>query len=160
MMKTKKKGVMNYVPVALDWHPKNNEGVYKDLVEKWEKYGTLYIGVDFDNTLLPYNTDSDDFVPSGFNDVLELLKRCKKLGLKLCLWTLPDSIDNLYWKISWCNERGIYMDYINESPLLRENSKKFGKPHFNLLLDDVAGLESAYSILYNVCEYIENQIDK
>ena len=156
---------MEYRHVGFN-HPKNEVGVFHDLIDKYEKYGTLYIGVDFDNTILPYGADDlydydsdneEGIEMNGFCDVVELLRWCKLLGLKLCLWTLPDSIDNLCWKMAWCNEKGIHMDYINESPLLRENSKKYGKPHFNLLLDDVAGLESSFSILYNVCEYIENK---
>ena len=156
---------MEYKHVSLDNHPKNEEGVFRDLVEKWNKFGTLYIGVDFDNTLFPYMEKGYprymlDEVPEGFYDVLNLLRWSKLLGLKLCLWSLPTSLENLNWKVEWCKERGIEMDYINESPLLKElnDAHGFKKVHFNLLLDDVAGLESAYSILYNLCEYIEKQI--
>ena len=159
---------MEYRHVSLDNHPKNEEGVFRDLVEKWNKFGTLYIGVDFDNTLWPYETNwnykSYEFngheVPDGFYKVLGLLRWCKVLGMKLCLWSLPTSLENLNWKVEWCALRGIEMDYVNESPLLKELNDEHGfkKVHFNLLLDDVAGLESAYSILYNLCEYIENQI--
>lgn len=161
---------MEYSHVSLNNHPKNEEGVFRDLVDKWHKFGTLYIGVDFDNTLYPYGVNGiypdyflmGDYIPEGFYDVLNLLRWCKLLGLKLCLWTLPTSLENLNWKVEWCRERGIKMDYINESPLLKELNDEHGfkKVHFNLLLDDVAGLESSYSILYNMCEYIEKQIKK
>ena len=152
---------LEYKHVHLNNHPKNEEGVFNDLVNKYHKYGTLYIGVDFDNTLWPYMNGNypryelDDCVPDGFYDILQLLRRCKVLGFKLCLWSLPTSQENLNWKVEWCKSRGIEMDYVNESPLLSDLSSKYRKTHFNLLLDDVAGLESAYSILYNICEYIE-----
>lgn len=143
-------------------HPKNEEGVFWDLVGKYQKFGTLYIGVDFDNTLLPY-TYNDHFdeegnlvVSQGYLDVVSLLRWCKLLGMKLCLWSLPSDQDNLDWKVEWCDMHGIHMDFINESPLLTGLTNQFGKPHFNLLLDDVAGLESAYSVLYNLCEYIDD----
>ena len=153
---------MEYKHVIFN-HPKNEVGVFEDLIKKYEKYGTLYIGVDFDNTLLPYgrtdlyeeDDDDSDMGISGFVDIVSLLRWCKKLGMKLCLWSLPMSDENLDWKVEWCRSHGIEMDYINESPLLSEHSKKYGKPHFNLLLDDVAGLESSFSILYNVCEYLD-----
>ena len=144
-------------------HPKNEVGVFNDLVQKYEKFGTLYVGVDFDNTLLPYGSanffDEDGLlcVEQGFLDIVELLRKCKELDFKLCLWSLPTSQENLDWKIEWCKRYGIEMDYINESPLLNEYSKEFNKPHFNLLLDDVAGLESSFSILYNICKYIESK---
>lgn len=141
-------------------HPKNEEGVFWDLVGKWKKFGTLYIGVDFDNTLLPYGhddiwEDGEMKVSQGFMDVLSLLRWCKLLGMKLCLWSLPESVENLEWKVEWCRSHGIEMDFVNESPLLDELSKQWGKVHFNLLLDDVAGLESSFSVLYNLCEWID-----
>lgn len=143
----------HYYHISLDVHPKNEEGVFWDLVKKYKKYGTLYIGVDFDNTLLPYG----NFIKTsfGFFDILNVLRDCKYYGMKLCLWSLPTSDENLEWKVKWCKEHGIEMDYINCSPLMKEYSNKYGKPHFNLLLDDVAGLESSYSILVNLCEYIK-----
>lgn len=152
-----------YKHITFD-HPKNETGVFNDLIQKYEKFGTLYIGVDFDNTLLPYGSldltndeDGSICVQQGFLDIVDLLRKCKNLGLKLCLWSLPTSQENLDWKIEWCKRYGIEMNYVNESPLLTEFSKVFKKPHFNLLLDDVAGLESGYSILHNICRYIESK---
>ena len=143
----------HYYHISLNVHPKNEEGIFWDLVKKYKKYGTLYIGVDFDNTLLPYG----NFIKTsfGFFDIQNVLRDCKYYGMKLCLWSLPTSDENLDWKVKWCKENGIEMDYINCSPLMKEYSNKYGKPHFNLLLDDVAGLESSYSILVNLCEYIK-----
>lgn len=152
----------DYYHISLDEHPKNEEGVFWDLVNKYNKYGTLYIGVDFDNTLMPYGmedlTDGNLIkAPFGFFDILNVLRDCKYYGLKLCLWSLPTSDENLEWKVRWCKEHDIEMDFVNCSPLMREYSDKYGKPHFNLLLDDVAGLESSYSILVNLCEYIKKK---
>lgn len=149
----------DYKHIKLEKHPKNEAGVFKDLSEKFDKFGSLYIGVDFDHTLLPYGKTnlSEEGVAAGFIDIVNLLKRAKSLGLKLCLWTLPTDKENLRWKIQWCKDNGIEMDYINESPLLSELNKDFKKVHFNLLLDDVAGLEASYSILYNLCDYIEEK---
>lgn len=144
----------NYKHQSLNLHPKNEENVFNELVEKYNKFGTLYIGVDFDNTLLPYGKEDLEESDEGFNNIIHILQKAKELGLKLCLWTLPTSQENLDWKIEWCKNHGIEMDYINESPLLSELNKDFKKVHFNLLLDDVAGLESAYSVLYNLCDYI------
>lgn len=153
----------NYMDFGLVDHKKSEKNVFNELIEKYHKYGTLYIGVDFDNTLLPYGMDD---VPQDILDygiMIGVLKQAKACGLKLCLWTLPMSEENLQWKIEWCKEKGIEMDYINESPLLSEYSKKFGKPHFNLLLDDTAGLGSAFNILYNLINYltfVEHVTDK
>lgn len=137
-------------------HPKNAENVFWDLVKKYKKFGSLIIGIDFDNTLCPYTKTELDSIDVGFNNIINLLQRAKKLGMKFCLWSLPLTQENLDWKVQFCKEHGIEVDYVNESPLLSEFSKKFGKPHFNLLLDDVAGLESSYQILFNICNYLEN----
>ena len=152
---------MEYTHISLFDHPKNEKDVFEHLIKKYKEFGTLYIGVDFDNTLYPYEfSDDESKFPKGFNSILELLQRAKHHGLKLCLWTLPKTKENLNWKIEWCRDHGIEVDYINESPLMNKYSKIFGKPHFNLLLDDVAGLESSYSILYNIIQYIEEQNKK
>ena len=150
-----KKEQYNYWHVPLKCHPKNEINVFYDLIKKYKKYGSLYIGVDFDNTLLPYG-EKEILKDSDHNQIINLLKWCKEIGFKLCLWSLSTSQENLDWKIQWCKEHGIEMDYINESPLMKEFNNVTNKPHFNLLLDDVAGLESSYSILANLCNYIEN----
>lgn len=153
----------NYIDLGLAKHMKSEEKVFKELVEKYHKYGTLYIGVDFDNTLLPYGMDDVPQDNYSYSLIIGVLRQAKACGLKLCLWTLPMSEENLQWKIEWCKEKGIEMDYINESPLLSEYSKKFGKPHFNLLLDDTAGLDSAFNILLNLTNYltfVEHVTDK
>ena len=47
-------------------------------------------------------------------------------------------------------------DYINESPLLPGTKK----PFFNILLDDRAGLESAYLVLKHVVNYVNTESRK
>lgn len=145
----------SYVHVPLINHPKNEEGLFLDLIKKWEKYGSLYIGVDFDNTLVPYGSETCS--ETGHWNVLRVLKFCKSLGMKLCLWSLSTSQENLEWKVRWCKEHGIEMDYVNESPLMKEFDNVTGKPHFNVLIDDVSGLEEIYSVLFNLCLYIEKK---
>ena len=152
----KKKVPYRYGHVYLNNHPKNEINVFKSLVKKYKFFGSLYIGVDFDNTLLPYG-ETEITEGSGHNQIIDILKWCKQVGFKLCLWSLSTDKENLKWKINWCKKHGIEMDYINDSPLMKEYGNVTNKPHFNLLLDDVAGLEETYSILVNLCEYIENQ---
>lgn len=140
------------------YHPKCGENLFWSLIDKWNKYGTLYIGVDFDNTIKPYK-ESFEESEAGYGQIVTLLKDCKRVGMKLCLWSLCDSGENLAWKEDWCLNMGIGMDYINESPLLKEMTEqsKGHKPYFNLLLDDTAGLAEAYSVLRNVVNYIERK---
>ena len=64
--------------------------------------------------------------------------------------------DWLKWKIDYCKHFGIEPDYVNESPLIKGTKK----PFFNLLLDDRAGLEEAYTLLVNVIDYANSKSDK
>ena len=48
---------------------------------------------------------------------------------------------------------GINVNYINKSPLLNEQDSQWPKkPFFSILLDDRAGLSSAYNILKTALE--------
>ena len=90
-----------------------------------------------------------------WEDVKDLLKECKRLYFNLCLYTIEDRID---WKYKTCCKLGIKTDYINESPI-RFDCGGF-KPYFNILLDDRAGLESAYNTLKNVVDYANTEFNK
>lgn len=125
-------------------HSLNTEGAIKRLKAEYETHGKLVVGFDFDNTIF-------DVHNKGVNcsEIIELLQECKKLGFTLCLYTAELREDWLQWKVNYCNHFGINPEYVNESPLLPGTKK----PFFNILLDDRAGLESAYLTLKEVVEY-------
>lgn len=106
------------------------------LQEEYNKYETLYIAFDFDNTVFDYHQKGDTFPK-----VEELLKKCKEEGLKLILFTANEQ-DKLNSAIDFCTKRGYAPDYINESPIMDTR-----KPFYNLLLDDRAGLGEAINLL-------------
>lgn len=130
-------------------HPylnKNNN--FTRLVNEYEKYGKLVIGFDFDNTIFDvHNTGAN------YSELINILQDCKRLGFILCLFTAEDSVKKLQWKIQYCEHFGIKPDYVNESPLLGGITTK---PFFNLLLDDRAGLESAYDLLKTLIKCIDD----
>ena len=115
------------------------------LIEEYEKYHNLIIGFDFDNTICGLDNES-------ISKVILLLQECKKLGFTLCLYTISTSEEWLAWKVKYCDYFGISPDYVNDSPILRGDRK----PFFNILLDDRAGLNEAYTCLKNVVNYIQN----
>ena len=137
-------------------HPYFNEGAIEKLYADYCKYGTLYIAFDFDNTIWDFHTyenNYEDNPKAVFWDIVNLLKKCKEYGMKLILWTsCPTQWDELK-KYNLCKTWGIDPDYLNCSPL----SPGATKPHFSLLLDDKAGLESATYILEEVLKRIENE---
>lgn len=70
------------------------------LQEEYNKYETLYIAFDFDNTVFDYHQKGDTFPK-----VEELLKKCKKEGLKLILFTANEQ-EKLNSAIDFCTKRG------------------------------------------------------
>lgn len=124
----------------------NTENSFKRLMTEYLKYDTLYIAFDFDNTIWDYDkygSNYEDNPDAVHWDIVELLKGAKKLGMTLILWTSCPKKEDEIIKNDLCRVWGIEPEYINYSPLSPEATK----PHFNLLLDDRAGLESAVSIL-------------
>ena len=109
------------------------------------------MGFDFDNTIFDIHNNG-----GNYSDVINLLRECKKLGFILCLYTAELREDWLKWKVQYCGHFGIEPDYINESPLLQGTKK----PFFNILLDDRAGLESAYETLKTVIDYANSKSNK
>lgn len=127
-------------------HPYNTVGAFNRLIAEYQKYDTLYIGFDFDNTVWNYDKYKDNYADNQDavnQDMLSVLKACKSVGMTLCLWTSsPDEKTTIY-KAYLCEKWGIKPDYINESPLNPGGIK----PHFTILLDDRAGLEQAVQMV-------------
>lgn len=121
------------------------------LKEEYNTHGNLVVGFDFDNTIFDCHGKGGNYM-----SVINLLKQCKALGLTLCLFTAELRKDWLDWKIKYCEHYGIKPDYVNESPLIPGTKK----PFFSILLDDRAGLESAYNTLTAVISYIQNDAPK
>lgn len=131
-------------------HPFNDKGAAERLLQEYRKYKTLIVGFDFDNTIFDYHQNGGDY-----SEVVELLRECRRLRFNLCLFTIEDRID---WKYKVCCQLGIKPDYVNESPVIFENGGN--KPYFNILLDDRAGLESAYKTLKQVVDYANTESDE
>lgn len=132
-------------------HPFFNTGAIERLIKEYETHDKLVVGFDFDNTIFDIHNNG-----GNYSDVINLLRECKKLGFILCLYTAELREDWLKWKVQYCGHFGIEPDYINESPLLQGTKK----PFFNILLDDRAGLESAYETLKTVIDYANSKSNK
>jgi hypothetical protein len=113
--------------------------VINRLVDEWEKYGKLVIAYDFDNTVY-------DFHNKGykFDKVIELLRECREYGAYFIVFTA--SLPSRYEFIrNYLDENNIPYDSINED--YHETSYMGRKIYYNILLDDRAGLSSAYQNL-------------
>lgn len=125
-------------------HPFATTGAIDRLKEELETYGKPVVGFDFDNTIFGYHNNG-----RNYNDIIEILQKCKRLGFTLCLFTSESNEEKLKRKVTYCKYFGIEPDYVNDSPLFPGTKK----PFFSILLDDRAGLKSAYCTLANVINY-------
>lgn len=132
-------------------HPFNSTGCLTRLVKEYETHGKLVVGFDFDNTIFDVHNNG-----GNYSEIILLLQQCKKLGFILCLYTAELREDWLKWKVDYCKHFGITPDYVNESPLLPGTKK----PFFNILLDDRAGLESAFQTLKQVVIYANSKLNQ
>ena len=115
------------------------------LIDEYEKHQNIIIGVDFDDTI-------NDTFNRGHVNIPELVSMLKDLqttfNCTLCVWTA--NINEELVRTTWAN-LGLTIDYYNESPLKLFNP---AKPYFNILLDDRAGLDSAFITLSNLYNYL------
>lgn len=113
-----------------------NELAVNRLGAEYKFHKTLYVAFDFDNTVFDYHDRGDEFPV-----IIDILKRAKNAGHKLILFTSNTGYA-LTCAVNHCVELGIRPDYVNESPVMDTV-----KPYYSILLDDRAGLNSAYKIL-------------
>ena len=132
-------------------HPFGKEACKRRLLEEYKTYGKLIVAFDYDNTIFDYHNNGGDY-----SCVIELLKRCARLGFELILFTCDEDISDSHRKSTIVYDMlGLAPDgklWINQSSVLPRSYK----PYYNILLDDRAGLEESYEIL----KYVVDEITK
>lgn len=119
------------------------------LFDEYKKYGSLIVAYDYDNTVFDYHQRGDKF-----DEVIGLLRECKKMGFHLTVFTSCN--DDRFPDIKkYLEENDIPFDGINETPDFIPFKGR--KVYFNILLDDRAGLSSAFNILWNTIYSIRGQ---
>ena len=104
------------------------------LIKNYDKHKSIVIGVDFDFTI------KDAVTGQIYTDIIELLQKGQELpGVIYCIWTANAKSAEV--KQVWIDYK-LNWHYYNKSPI---NLGEI-KPHFNLLLDDSAGLDEAMKL--------------
>lgn len=116
------------------------------LFNEWKKYGSIIVAFDYDNTVFDYYQRGDKF-----DNVIELLRECKKMGFHLTVFTSCN--DDRFPDIEgYLKSHDIPFDGINETPDFIPFKGR--KVYYNILLDDRAGLSSSYDqlwkLIYNI----------
>jgi hypothetical protein len=109
------------------------------LVKEWSEYGRLIIAFDVDSTVKDYHNLGDTYPR-----VIQLLRDCKEFGAHLVAFTACE--ESQFPDIEkYLHDNNIPYDGINKSPDFVPFKGR--KIYYNILLDDRAGLRSAYLCL-------------
>lgn len=124
----------------------DNSNCDNRLLQDYRTHKSIVVAVDFDNTIY-------DFHKAGilFTRVIKLLKRCNALGFPVVIFTA--NTDHALVK-AHCAGIGIDITGINENVIPGFTG---GKIYYNILLDDRAGLPSAYGTLRYVVDIAERK---
>lgn len=116
------------------------ENSSKRLIDEYNKYGTLVVAYDFDDTVY-------DFHKKGriYNDVINLLRELKAINCYLICWTGQEDVE---FVSSYLTENKIPFDVCNENPPFHTSTSR--KVYANTYLDDRAGLHQVYNELKNL----------
>lgn len=118
------------------------------LVDEYKKYGSLVIAYDFDNCVFDYHNKGHNYI-----EVIELLKEAKEINCYMIVFTAEKDLTKVK---DFLSSNQIPFDSINENPPFFKSEAR--KIYFNLLLDDRAGLYSAYIQLKETINIIKNKI--
>lgn len=121
---------------------------FKRLYEEFKKYGSLSIGLDFDNTIYDYHKKG-----YKYETVIDLIIRAKKLGMSIHVFTANP--DHLLVE-EHCRKVGIAISGINTDGV--DLGWPSRKPFYSLLLDDRAGLISAVEDLNALVGVLEMEV--
>lgn len=119
------------------------------LLREYRLHGKLIVAYDFDNTVFDYHMNG-----GTYDNIINLLNRCHKLGFYLIVFTCNH--ESKYEQIAnYLNKSNIPYSSINEN--CPDIDFAHNKIYYNILLDDRAGLISAYEDLKYVVEIAEKE---
>lgn len=121
------------------------------LLAQYKEHGHLIVAVDFDDTLCP-STDAANNVTKR---VRRAIGRCNDLGMVIIVFTCRHIEKEVR---EYLDSKKLTYDHFNESPVHSEVCG-FGKPYYNIFLDDKAGLNEALTTLEEVLHVIEEGYD-
>lgn len=109
------------------------------LVNEWREHGKIIIAYDFDDTVYDYHKRG-----STYPKVVDLLQRCEEFGAYFIVFTSCGEEKYEFIK-DYLEKNGIPYNKINEDmPFVSFGGRKV---YYNILLDDRAGLLSAFTTL-------------
>lgn len=117
---------------------------FNKMIQNYKKFGSLVIGVDFDFTMCcPISGKI-------YSDIIKLLQKMQysEINFILCVWTANENPNHV--KQIW-EDHFLEFSHYNYSPI----NPGCIKPHFNILLDDSAGLYEAKTLVERIIEELQ-----
>jgi len=123
----------------------NPENSVLRLMEEYQKYQSLVVAYDFDDTVY-------DFHKKGrlYTDVIQLLKELKQIHCFLICWTGQEDLEFVR---TYLLDHHIPFDAINENPPF--HPLKSRKIYANAYLDDRAGLRQVFEELNHIVKNVK-----
>lgn len=120
---------------------------FNKMIKNYKKFGSLVIGVDFDFTMCCPITGKI------YSDIIKLLQKMQysEINFILCVWTANENPN--YVKQIW-EDHFLEFSHYNYSPI----NPGCIKPHFNILLDDSAGLYEAKTLVERIIEELQPKL--
>lgn len=131
----------------------NEDNCFDRLRREYIKHGRLIVAADFDSTISPWPPEEN----SSHDKIIDLLKICANLDFYIVVFTA--SAPERYPEIEkYCQEIELGIDSINKNPIPLKFGNH-GKIYYNILLDDRAGLLSAYNTLKRLVDELVKDRD-
>lgn len=122
----------------MDYYLDNNN-VTQRLIDEWKQYGKIIVAYDYDDTVYDYWKKG-----RTYDNVINLLRKCREYGAYFIVFTACGKDQENDIK-QYLTDNDIPFDKINENMDFINFTGR--KVYYNILLDDRAGLQSAYDCL-------------
>lgn len=125
---------------------------YERLWAEYNRYGSLIVAVDFDDTVYDFHGTGD-----SYEMVRQLVRDLKDINCFIIIWT---GNQNIEFVTNFLNENNIPFDSINdEAPISKKllNGNFPRKVYANVYIDDRGGMEQVYSDLTKLIKQVKNE---
>lgn len=123
------------------------------LVREWRLHNKIIIAVDFDDTVFDYHGKWESMTKRWHEsehekDVVDVVKEAQEFGAYVVMFTAaPRGLDDWGVQRNHMAALGIRVDSVNANPVELPFGHD-GKPYYNILLDDRAGLGQSLYVLH------------
>lgn len=135
----------------MDKYLKENSA-YKRLWAEYQKYNSLVVAVDYDDTLFDFHGTG-----GSYEMVKQLVRDLHAIGCKIIIWSGSENVNDM---VIYLREQNIPWDLINEDLVVNGNwvsGKNSRKVYANVYIDDRAGLKQVYNDLTKLVKEVKDE---